>query len=123
MLQPEEDIELPATFFYPAREGWRGAAVLYFNPSGRWDDLRQNGFLANLSGFLNEDTNGPAVLTVDLRGWGDSRPADVPYDIAGWGHRDRWLSYVSAALGDHVLAMRIRDGLAALAYASPTSRN
>jgi dienelactone hydrolase len=116
MLKPEADIELPATFLYPARQEWKGAAVLYFDPRGRWTDLRQQGVLANMTGFTNEGTDGPAIFTVDLRGWGDSKPADLPYDIAGWGHRDRWLSYVSAALGDHVLAMRIRDGLSALAY-------
>jgi pimeloyl-ACP methyl ester carboxylesterase len=56
------------------------------------------------------------VLSVDLRGWGDTRPSDVRYDLAGWGERARWLSYVSAAMGDPVMAMRIRDGLAALAW-------
>ena len=116
ILQPEDDIELPATFMCPARDGWRGAALLYFDDRGRWTDLRTHGPLAIVSGFLSEHTDGPAILTVDLRGWGDSRAAEVPYDIAGWGHRDRWTSYVSAAMGDHVMAMRIRDGLSALAY-------
>ena len=116
MLAPDTDVELPATLFYPAKDGWRGAAVLYFDDRGRWTDLRTQGFLASLSGFLQEDTDGPAILTVDLRGWGDSRAADMAYDIAGWGHRERWNAYVSAALGDPVLGMRIRDGLAALAY-------
>jgi hypothetical protein len=116
LLQPETGIELPATFLYPAKPGWKGAALLYFDDRGRWTDLRQQRLLANVTGFIDRETDGPAVFTVDLRGWGDSRPADVGYDIAGWGHRDRWNAYVSAALGDHVLAMRVRDGLAALAY-------
>ena len=116
LLRPDTDIELPATFLYPARDGWRGPAVLYFDDRGRWTDLRANGPLARMTRFIDKETDGPAVLTIDLRGWGDSRPADTPYDLAGWADRSRWISYVSAALGDHILAMRIRDGLAALAY-------
>ncbi len=116
LMTPEPDIALPATYVVPANEGWRGGAVLYFDENGRWDALRTHGMLARMTGFIQEGTDGPAILTVDLRGWGDSRPADLPYDLAGWGGRDRWISYVSAGLGDHVLAMRIRDGLAALAY-------
>ena len=116
VLQPDSDIELPATFSYPAEPRWKGAALLYFDERGRWTDLRTNGWLAELTRFLDAATDGPAVLTVDLRGWGDTRPADLNYDIAGWGCRERWCGYVSAAMGDAVLAMRIRDGLAALAY-------
>ena len=116
MLKPEPGIELPATYLYPAKDGWRGGAVLYFDDRGRWTDLRTHGPLARTSHFIEEGSDGPAVMSADLRGWGDSRPADLRYDMAGWGCRARWLAYVSAALGDPVLAMRIRDGLSALAY-------
>ncbi|MBN1342735.1 MAG: hypothetical protein JXQ73_08660, partial [Phycisphaerae bacterium] len=116
LLLPEPGIELPATLMIPARKGWKGGAVLYFDDRGRWTDLARQGMLAQMTGFIDEETNGPAILTVDLRGWGDTTPAYVPYEIAGWGDRQRWMSYVSAAMGDHVLAMRIRDGLSALAY-------
>lgn len=116
MLRPNDDIELPATMLVPAKKGWKGGAVLFFDDRGRWTELARTGMLARMSRFLDKGTDGPAVLTVDLRGWGDSKPAYVPYEIAGWGDRSRWISYVSAALGDHILAMRIRDGLSALAY-------
>lgn len=116
MLAPSAGIELPATFLYPMREGWRGPALLYFDERGRWTDLRQQGPLAELAGFINKETQGPAILSVDVRGWGDTRAADGPYDLASWGGSGRWLAYVSAASGDGVLAMRVRDGLAALAY-------
>jgi len=116
MLSPEPGIELPATYLYPMRDGWRGPAVLYFDDRGRWTDLRKQGPLAVLTGFIDKETQGPAVLSVDLRGWGDTRPADGPYDLAGWGGSERWLAYVSAAAGDAVFAMRVRDGLAALAH-------
>jgi dienelactone hydrolase len=116
VLSPEPGIELPGTFFWPTKENWKGAALLYFDDRGRWTDLRTQGLLSQIAGFIDRETDGPAVLTVDLRGWGDTRPADVGYDIAGWGHRERWNAYVSAALGDPILAMRIRDALSALAY-------
>jgi len=115
-FEPEPGIELPATYVRPARADWRGGALLYFDERGRWTDLRTQGPLSRVTRFIQRETDGPAVLSVDLRGWGDTRPADVRYDVAGWGHRERWNAYVSAALGDPVLAMRIRDGLSALAY-------
>ena len=78
-------------------------------------NLRKHGPLASLSGFLQENTKGPAICSVDLRGLGDSRPADMRYDLAGWGERDRWLTYSAAAAGDSIMAMRIRDASCALA--------
>ncbi len=114
MLHIAPDIEVPATFLYPAREGWQGGAVLYFDDRGRWTDLRGQGPLTAVTRFTEKDTDGPAILSVDLRGWGDTASADLPYDLAGWADRSRWTAYVSAAAGDPILAMRIRDGLAAL---------
>ncbi|MCC6490911.1 MAG: hypothetical protein IT364_25715 [Candidatus Hydrogenedentes bacterium] len=116
LLKPEPDIALPTTYLYPAADGWRGGAILYFDERGRWTDLRTQGLLTRLARFIEKDAEGLAVLTVDVRGWGDTRAADERYDMAGWGSRERWLAYVSAALGDPVMAMRIRDGVAALAH-------
>jgi dienelactone hydrolase len=116
MLEPEPGIELPATFIYPSRPDWKGGALLYFDDRGRWTDLRKDGYLSKITGFCSEATDGPAILTVDLRGWGDTKMADAPYEIAGWGDSARWTSYVTAALGDSAFSMRARDGLATLAY-------
>ncbi len=116
VLRHENSIELPTTFFYPAKKDWKGSVLLYFDDRGRWTDLGTDGPLSRVSGALDKATDGPAILTVDVRGFGDSQPASTRYDIAGWGSRDRWTSYVSAGLGDPVMAGRIRDGLAALAY-------
>lgn len=51
-----------------------------------------------------------------LRGWGDTAPAMYPYEMAGWGSLDRYTAYATAALGDPLMAMRVRDALAALAW-------
>ncbi|MBI2434301.1 MAG: hypothetical protein HYV26_15700 [Candidatus Hydrogenedentes bacterium] len=116
LLQPEPDIVLPATFLYPSSKNWRGGVILYFDDRGRWSDLRSQGLLTRLARFIEPGDVGHALLSVDLRGWGDTEPADERYDIAGWGHRERWMAYVTNALGDPIMAMQIRDGLAALAY-------
>jgi pimeloyl-ACP methyl ester carboxylesterase len=53
---------------------------------------------------------------VDLRGWGDSEPSMLPYEIPSWASRERFFAYSSAALGDSTMAMRVRDGLAVLDF-------
>ncbi|MBD3386695.1 hypothetical protein GF407_17465 [candidate division KSB1 bacterium] len=116
MLNTEPRIELPATFMYPMTADTAVGAVLFFDDRGRWSELRSQGLLAELALFLDRSVTGSAVMSVDLRGWGDTTPAFLPYDIASWGDRDRWICYLSAATGDHIFAQRIRDGAAALAY-------
>ncbi len=116
LLTVERGIELPATLLLPHEAGTRSAAILHFDDAGRNRLLYRNGLLARAAGFLEREGPHAAVLTVDLRGWGDSTPAVYPYEMAGWGGVDRYLAYATAALGDPVLAMRARDGLTALAY-------
>jgi dienelactone hydrolase len=119
LLRPEPGIELPATLLTPgaAIPAGRGcAAVLHLDDRGRNRLLYRNGPLARAINFLDHDGPCHAALSVDLRGWGDSAPAVYPYEMAGWGSLDRYLAYATAALGDPVLAMRMRDALAALAY-------
>jgi dienelactone hydrolase len=115
-LYPEPGIELPATFMFPVDDSVKAGAILFFDDRGRWKELRKQGYLAEACDFLKRGQEVSSVLTVDLRGWGDTTPADMPYDVASWADRERWISYVSAAMGDHVLAMRIRDALAAFEY-------
>ncbi len=116
MLYPEEGIELPATFLYPYQADRPTAALLHLDDRGRNRLLYRHGLLARAVGFLEEGQDHHAVLSVDLRGWGDSAPAVYPYEMASWAGLDRYLAYTSAALGDPVLAMRVRDALSALAY-------
>ncbi|MCL5998922.1 MAG: acetylxylan esterase [Chloroflexi bacterium] len=116
LLQLEENIDLPATYLYPAGvTSPSSAAILHFDDAGRNRHLYRQGILAEAVNFLDRDAQTAAVLSVDLRGWGDSSPAMYPYELAGWGSIDRTLAYMSNALGDPLMAMRVRDGLAALA--------
>lgn len=116
VLLPEPDIALPATWLHPVDESRQSDAVLYLDDRGRWTDLRKQGAAAGWAGFLGDEQKARQLLAVDLRGWGDTTPAELPYDLAGWGGRERWIAYVSAALGDPIMAMRVRDGLAAYAW-------
>lgn len=114
LLVPEEDIELPATLLLPVKRP--AGAILHFDAEHRNRLIQGQGPLARAAGFLNGTEAGVNLLSVDLRGWGDTSPALYPYEMAGWGSVDRTLAYMSNALGDPLLAMRIRDGLAALSY-------
>jgi len=117
VLQPEEGIELPATFLYPIAEEDRSLTILYFDDRGRWEALRQSGPLARMAQFVNRDAPKlRAVFSVDLRGWGDTKPTPSPFDIAGWSGEGRPLAYISNAMGESLFAMRVRDALSALAY-------
>jgi hypothetical protein len=114
-LDVEDDIELPATFAAP--RGGRAGAILVFDDAGRTAPIAAGGPLGSAIGMFEEGEGAHrAMLSVDLRGWGDTRPAFYPYDAAGWGSMDRWCAHASAALDDGVMAMRVRDGLAALAW-------
>ncbi|MCU0519757.1 MAG: hypothetical protein MUF84_03555 [Anaerolineae bacterium] len=115
MLRPEMGIELPATLL-TARSDRPTSALLHIDDSGRHRHLHRHGLLTAAVGFLSENGNARHLLTVDLRGWGDTAAAMYPYEMAGWGSIDRYLAYASAALGDAVLAMRVRDALFALGW-------
>jgi len=114
LLEPEAGIELPATLLLPEKSP--APAVLHIDDQHRHSLLQSQGLLARVVHFLDTSQTGLNLLTVDLRGWGDTEPAMYPYEMAGWGSTDRYLAYTSAALGDSVMGMRIRDGLSALAY-------
>ena len=114
LLQPEPGIELPATLLYPL-DG-PSPALLHLDDQHRHRLLYRHGPLAQAARFLQREMPGRAVFAVDLRGWGDSAPAMYPYELASWGGLGRYLAYTSAALGDAIFSMRVRDALAALAY-------
>jgi hypothetical protein len=115
MLRREADIELPGTLL-TARSAHRSPAILHLDDAGRHRLLHRQGLLTGAMGFFRNDGGACHLFAVDLRGWGDTAPAMHPYELAGWGSVDRYLAYSTAALGDPVMAMRIRDALGALAW-------
>ncbi|MCC6578930.1 MAG: acetylxylan esterase [Phycisphaeraceae bacterium] len=115
MLRPEEGIELPATWLR-LRGGTLFPAILHVDDRGRHRLLYKQELLTSAMGFIIGGESAAHLLTVDLRGWGDSVPGMYPYEMASWGGVDRYLAYASAALGDGIMAMRIRDALSSLAW-------
>jgi len=117
LLSPEEEIQLPAVFLYPIKSKKKNPAILYLNEGNRWEKLRAGGIVAHLAKFLEKDVKQPvALLSAELRGWGDSTVNPCPYESASWSGKGRILSYLSNALGDSLFAMRVRDALSFLSY-------
>jgi pimeloyl-ACP methyl ester carboxylesterase len=90
--------------------------MIYFDQRGRWSALERHGWLARVASFHDTGPN-IAVLSVDLRGWGDTAPAAAPGDLADWGGADRWIAYMSAAAGEPVFVQRIHDARIAMDFA------
>lgn len=101
--------ELPAMLVRPPRA--EAGLLIFFDDRGRWTALHQWGWLNRVAGVFQRNPESLAVLSVDLPGWGDTRPQPSPFDVVGWGGVDRWTGYVSAAIGESMMAMRLRDAV------------
>src|SRR5690606_32398632 len=114
LLTHESDIHLPAVALTPVDGKPRGHVVA-FDDRGRWASVQRNGWLAQLANVFNEspDAARPTLLSVDLRGWGDTAPAHTAFDIAGWSGHDRWTNDIATGLGDSLMGQRVRDAVAA----------
>lgn len=108
--------ELPAMLVRPPQKD--AGMLIFFDDRGRWTALHQWGWLNRVAGVFNRDGKFLSVLSVDLPGWGDTRPQPSPFDVVGWGGVDRWTGYVSAATGESVMAMRLRDAVRVVDFAS-----
>jgi pimeloyl-ACP methyl ester carboxylesterase len=90
--------------------------LVYFDARGRWQSLHQWGWLSRAAELFSAKGVDLAVLSVDLPGWGDTAPTPSPFDVVGWGGVDRWTAYVSAATGDSVMAIRVREACRVLRW-------
>jgi len=111
-----DGLDMPVSLFTPASPYRASRRVLFLDDDGRCRALETDGAAARLARFLDRDPAlpRPALAVADLPGWGESEPALVPYATVAWGSRDRLLAYVSAALGDPVLAVRVCAAVALL---------
>jgi len=114
LLSPEPGIQIPATIVQARNKPT--ATILHLDDQHRNRLLYRNGLLSRVIGFMADQGPVCNYLGVDLRGWGDTYPAMYPFEMAGWATVERTLAYKSNALGDPLMAMRIRDGLSALAF-------
>lgn len=109
LFEHEDDIMVPATGLWPRRKPpW--PAIVFCDDRGRWASMRKGGWLTTLAGIFDDvSLCAPAVVSVDVRGWGDTAPCETPYDLASWSGLDRWPTYMAATLDDGLLAQRVRD--------------
>lgn len=119
-LRDGRDWELPATWLRRRAARKPKAVLVYFDARGRWQSLHQWGWLNRASEVFNAKGVDLAVLSVDLPGWGDTTPTPSPFDVVGWGGADRWTAYVSAATGDSVMAIRVREACRVLRWVRHT---
>ncbi len=106
LLETESGITVPLSLADIAADK---PALWHFDEAGRLRLVRSGGPLTTMIGHL--DRHGPkaALLTADLRGWGETAMAPHPYESVSWGGADRFAAYVGTALGDAPAAARIRD--------------
>lgn len=119
-LRDGPDWELPVTWLCRRSDRKPKAVLVYFDARGRWHALQRWGWLTRAAGVFTADGVDLAVLSVDLPGWGDTAPTPSPFDVVGWGGVDRWLAYVSAATGDSMMAMRVREACRVLRWVQRT---
>ncbi len=114
-LVTETDIELHGSLLVPA-DRICAPTLLHVDDRGRNRLLVAGGLMSRVIRFVDRVNPSYACFTVDLRGWGDTRPTMLPFEIPSWGSTDRFFAYSTAALGDGTLQMQVRDGLTALAF-------
>lgn len=117
-LRDGKDWELPAILVRPPQR--EAGLLIYFDERGRWNALHQWGWLNRVAGVFSQAPNFHSVLSVDLPGWGETRPQPSPFDVVSWGGVDRWTGYVSAAVGESMMALRLRDAVRVIDYAVRT---
>lgn len=106
LLGAEPGITVPFTQVTPGPDH---PALWHFDDAGRLRLARSGGPLTRMIGHPDRNSPKAALLTADLRGWGETAMAPHPYESVSWGAPDRFAAYVGAALGDSPVAMRIRD--------------
>jgi cephalosporin-C deacetylase-like acetyl esterase len=102
ILIPEEGIFLPALMFVPQASP-TGERVLYIHPDGKEADRAT---------LLQMAASGRMVLSVDLRGIGETQSPQRPYFAADRHGRDAQDFYTAYLLGRCLVGMRAEDILA-----------
>jgi dienelactone hydrolase len=109
--------DLPGVFVSRESDDAPRPGLLWLDEGGRWEPLRQDGYLAGAVQPFEADPDPatPCLLSLDLSGIGRLDPAPVPYDVAGWNDVRRILSYLAVGNAEPVAGLRVRDALCGLA--------
>jgi cephalosporin-C deacetylase-like acetyl esterase len=118
-LQTEPHLWVPALFVQNLDAAGPAPTLLWIDEKGKWDALQNELWLRDALGFLSDSSTLPwHVFAVDVRGWGETAPEHVAYDMASWNDIMRILSYLSIGVGQPLLGRRVHDVLAGLEYLS-----
>jgi len=113
-----EHVPLPGVMASHVENDDPRPGVVWVDGSGRWEPLRQSGYLTGpLRPFEADcaDTE-PRLLSLDVSGLGRLAPEPAAYDLASWNDVRRALTYLSIADGRPIAGLRVRDALAGLDY-------
>lgn len=107
IINREGEIPVPGLLFLPNKKGNKSPATLYVDGRGKDADAAVDGSIAKLV------SEGRMVLTIDVRGFGET--ADAPERNAGkyWNDEHR-NAYIAMHIGRPLLRQRVEDVLAAL---------
>ncbi len=117
-METEAGVWVPALAAMDTRMPGAQASILWVDDREKWTALQDEPLLQQASGFLRREAAEAYahVLAIDARGWGETKPEHVHYDLAGWNDVNRICSYMSIALGRPMVAQRVHDTLSALAW-------
>jgi dienelactone hydrolase len=116
-LRTSPELWAPGLLMLDTRRTAPAPALLWIDDRGKWTAFEREEWISTAAGFLQRGAEGMAhVFSLDARGWGETAPEHVAYDLAGWNDITRILSYLSIALGEPLLGGKARDVLAALAW-------
>jgi cephalosporin-C deacetylase-like acetyl esterase len=99
------EVPVPALLFVPERAKGKRPATLYIDCRGKHRDAAPNGPILRLVG------EGEIVLSIDVRGFGETTPSDKPQAYFG---RDFKAAFVAFHIKRPLLGQRVEDALAAL---------
>ncbi|HUT36870.1 MAG TPA: acetylxylan esterase [Planctomycetota bacterium] len=103
LIERGEEVPVPALLFVPKGEGKR-PGVLYVDGRGKAADAAPGGAVEKLA------KEGRVVLSVDVRGCGETAPAKP----SRYWHHEFPLAHITFHLGRPWLGQRVEDALAAL---------
>ena len=110
VLRTGSDVPLPVLTFHPKKPS--GAACLYLHDDGKAADAAAGGAIENIV------KEGTLVVSVDLRGQGETRSGERDKQLGDW--KTYYLAYL---LGKSLTGMRVEDAFAARHFASVYQSN
>jgi cephalosporin-C deacetylase-like acetyl esterase len=104
LIERPDEVPVPALLFLPEQREGKHPAILYVNGRGKAEGAAAGGQIGDLA------MAGRAVLSIDVRGIGETNPATPK----GYWNKEYPIAYLALHLGRPLLGQRVEDVLAAL---------